>query len=347
MRKTAVILMNLGGPDSLESVRPFLFNLFYDKAIIRFSNPLRWIIAKAISSFRFKYSQNIYAQMGGKSPILEETIRQKEALDKLLEQSSSENEFQTFLYMRYWHPMAPEVAAQVREYNPDEIILLPLYPHFSTTTTLSSIEEIEKYLSDFKIKKICCYYDFERFIDSHIENIRKEFDKIQDFSKVILLFSAHSIPEKFVNDGDPYQLQTESSVKEIMKKLNINGLEYKITYQSKVGRMKWLSPSTDQEIIAASKDKKEIYIVPISFVSEHSETLVELDIDYKKLAEENGAAKYFRFSTLSASKQYINSLFQMIQKVVAEKERGFTAIGTECGSKFCGEKSLSCPKLVL
>jgi ferrochelatase len=298
--------MNLGGPDSLESVKPFLFNLFYDKAIIRLPNPLRWIVAKAISSFRAEYSRGIYAKMGGKSPILGETLKQKEALDKML----GEN-IKTFIYMRYWHPMAAEVADAIKEYAPDEVILLPLYPHFSTTTTESSIEEIAKYLKSYNIKRICCYYDFEPFIDAHVQNIKKEFDKIQDFSNSILLFSAHSIPEKFVKDGDPYQFQTEASVCAIMNKLAID-MEYKITYQSKVGRMKWLSPSTDQEIISAAKAGKQIYIVPISFVSEHSETLVELDIDYKKLAEEHGAIKYFRFPTLSNSEKYIEALAKIL-----------------------------------
>ncbi len=333
MKKIAVILMNLGGPDSLQSVQPFLFNLFYDKAIIRLPNPLRWFIARIISSFRARYSRDIYAKIGGKSPILEETLSQKNALDKLLGHN-----IQTFIYMRYWHPMAPEVASAIKEYSPDEVLLLPLYPHFSTTTTKSSINEIEKYLDGFKIKKICCYYDFAPFIDAHIDNIQKEFNKIQDFSNAILLFSAHSIPEKFVQDGDPYQFQTEISVEKIIQKLNVN-IEYKITYQSKVGRMKWLTPNTDQEIINAAKAGKDIYIVPISFVSEHSETLVELDIDYKKLAEENGASKYFRFPTLSNSKKYIEALYEIISKNIAEDTNIYLPAFTKCS----GKKFSECP----
>ena len=221
MKKIAVILMNLGGPSSLEDVRPFLFNLFYDKAIIRLPNPFRWFIAQMISRSRAEYSKKIYSKMGGKSPILEETISQKQKLDESLKTKFNNLDFRSFVYMRYWHPMAEEVSKHVKEYHPDEIILLPLYPHFSTTTTGSSIEEIEKYLKGFNIKKVGCYYDLDSFIDAHVINIKKEFDQVEDFSNVILFFSAHSIPEKFVKAGDPYQFQTESSVKEIIKKLDI------------------------------------------------------------------------------------------------------------------------------
>ena len=320
MKKTAVILMNLGGPDSLDAVRPFLFNLFYDPAIIRYPNPFRFMIASAISLFRFGYSKKIYEKLGGKSPILDETIRQKNALDASL----NDETIRSFIYMRYWHPMVEEVVLEVKEYNPDQIILLPLYPQFSTTTTQSSIDEIMPYLKDYEVKFVEEYHNFDLFIDAHVDQLRMVFNPAMDFSKVILFFSAHSIPEKFVIDGDPYQLQTEESVRLIMNKLfaHLNktdaDLKYEITYQSKVGRMKWLTPATEDKITEYAKLGYEIYLVPISFVSEHSETLVELDMDYKEVAYENGAKNYVRLPTLSVHPLYIEALKQLVQGKISE-----------------------------
>ena len=330
MKKIAIILMNLGGPDSLSSVKPFLFNLFYDKEIIRYPNPFRWIIAKIISGSRYKYSMKIYEKMGGKSPILDETIAQKNALDKLISEKKEVFEWKSFVYMRYWHPMSEEVSKEVRKYNPDEVILLPLYPHYSTSTTKSSINEIKKNIEGFIVKSVCCYHDFDLFIDAHIENIKQELYKIKDFSKSILLFSAHSVPKKFIEDGDPYEDQIKSSVRLIIEKLAISELESKITYQSKVGPMEWLSPNTEDEIKKASNQNKDIYIIPISFVSEHSETLVELDIDYKELAIKEGCAKYHRFNTLSLSEKYIECLYELLKKSIDNKDEIISATGTKC-----------------
>ena len=314
--KTAVVLLNLGGPDSLEAVRPFLFNLFYDRAIIRLPNPFRWLLAHLISLVRKKTAQKVYSLMGGSSPILKETEAQKIALQKKLG-----DEYQVFICMRHWHPMTPEVLSKIKEYNPDEIILLPLYPQFSTTTTGSSVAEFKKAMNDSALdvpcKVICCYPTSPGFIDAHAQLINEALDKNTDnISNTTVLFSAHGLPEKIIEEGDPYQFQIEKTVEAIVKKLN-KKIEYKITYQSRVGPMKWLDPNTEDEIKTASKLQKTIIVIPIAFVSEHVETLVELDIEYAEIAKDLGAA-YIRIAALAVADAFIEDLASNVRKMSLE-----------------------------
>jgi ferrochelatase len=314
-KKTAVILFNLGGPDSLDAVKPFLFNLFYDKAIINLPNPMRFLLAKLIAGRRTKFAKNIYSEIGGKSPILAETSRQEEFLHHKL--NDSEDEYKVFISMRYWHPFVEKAIAQVKEYKPDEIILLPLYPQFSTATTKSSIDEWNVKAKGLNIptKTIYYYHKDVKFIQSHVSLIEKNYAKIIDKSKVRILFSAHGLPKKLIDAGDPYQQHIEETAAAIVQKLAIENLDWKICYQSKVGRLEWLAPSTEDEIIFAAKNGYSLVIVAISFVSEHSETLVELDIEYKKLAEKNGVKQYVRVPTLSVDEFFIDSLADMCKKV--------------------------------
>ena len=311
-KKTAVILFNLGGPDSLEAVKPFLFNLFYDKNIITIPNPFRWILAKFISTKRDKIAKDIYKLIGGKSPILEESNNQAKSLEKSLNKDQNNTIFKTFIIMRYWHPRAQDVIQQVSSFAPDKIILLPLYPQFSTTTSKSSIEEWKKYaqqhpkISDINTSTICCFHSQKTFISAHVENINKHISEIKDPNNWRLLFSAHGLPEHIIKNGDPYQWQVEQTVSAITKQ--ISTFEYKVCYQSKVGRAKWITPSTEDEIHQASKDKKNLIIIPIAFVSEHSETLVELDIEYKELASSLGIKNYIRIPSLSTNEKFISSL---------------------------------------
>lgn len=323
MEKTAVILFNLGGPGSLNEVEAFLFNLFYDKAIINLPNPIRWILAKLISVKRTKIAQEIYSQIGGKSPILEETIKQAQTLGAALQNKN----IKIFISMRYSFPNSKEVANQIKKYNPKNIIFLPLYPQFSTTTTGSSMEDMKKALEeiDFKgnISKICCYHSDENFIDAHLENIKQTLKRLVS-KNYRILFSAHSLPEKIIKQGDPYQWQIGQTVAKIVNKLSIKNLDYKITYQSKVTPVKWLEPNTEEEIRIASKEKKSIVIVPIAFVSEHSETLVELDIEYAKIAAEN-SIEYLRVPALGASKKFIHSLAEIIKSRLFDKKNIVTS----------------------
>jgi protoporphyrin/coproporphyrin ferrochelatase len=312
MSKTAVILFNLGGPDSLKAVRPFLFNLFSDAAIITLPQPFRFMLALLISTLRTKKAQGIYQHMGGKSPILEQTVAQAEALEKSLKEKSPGEEFKVFVCMRHWHPMSEVVVKKVKAYAPDHVLLLPLYPQFSTTTTGSSFsnwEEVaQKNKLDVTTTRICCYPNDLGFVASYVKLIKEIYWKAAETSKPRILFSAHGLPEKIITDGDPYQWQVEKSVATIVQVLAIDDLDYSICYQSRVGRLKWIGPSTEEEITQAGNDKVSVLVVPISFVSEHSETLVELDIDYRNLAQEKGVVSYWRVPALATEPFYIDML---------------------------------------
>ncbi len=248
-KKIAVVLLNLGGPDDQSAVQNFLFNLFYDKAIISLPNPFRFFLAKFISSKRAPIAKHIYQQIGGGSPILAETKKQADALEKKLNENSVDK-YKLFISMRYWHPFSSEALSEVKKYHPDEVILLPLYPQFSASTTWSSIEDwkknAEKLKINYPIKTICCYPSNEKFIAAHVALIEKSKVKIPDQSKVRILFSAHGLPKKNIVAGDPYQHQIEKTVEQIVKKLSIKNLDFVICYQSKVGRLQWLGASTDE-----------------------------------------------------------------------------------------------------
>ena len=311
--KKAVILFNLGGPDKLENVEPFLFNLFNDPAILNLPGIIRYPLAKFIANRRAPIAKKIYEELGGSSPILKLTIDQSEELEKKLNQNNSLDEYKCFIVMRCWHPSAKKVVNEVRSFNPEEIILLPLYPQFSASTSASSIKEWENIckINNYKIKTstICCYPTDENFIKAHTIEINKKINGINNYK---LIFSAHGLPEKNIKKGDPYQWQVEQTVNEIVKYLNIQNLDWILSYQSRVGPLKWIGPSTDNVIIKNSKLGKQLIIVPVAFVSEHSETLVELDIEYKKLALDNGCIKYIRVPALGVNDTFIESLSNLI-----------------------------------
>ena len=311
--KKVVILFNLGGPDKLENVEPFLFNLFNDPAILNLPGIIRYPLAKFIANRRTPVAKKIYEELGGSSPILKLTIDQSEELEKKLNQNNSLDEYKCFIVMRCWHPRAKKVVSEVRSFNPGEIILLPLYPQFSVSTSASSIQEWENIckINNYKIKTstICCYPTDENFIKAHVVEINKKINGINNYK---LIFSAHGLPEKNIKKGDPYQWQVEQTVNEIVKYLNIKNLDWILSYQSRVGPLKWIGPSTDNVIIENSKLGKQLIIVPVAFVSEHSETLVELDIEYKKLALDNGCIKYIRVPALGVNDTFIESLSNLI-----------------------------------
>lgn len=311
MKKTAVILLNLGGPSSLKEVKGFLFRLFYDKAIIRLPNPFRWLIAKIISTKREKTAKEIYTRMGGSSPILSETIHQK---NRLIEELDNKD-IGIFISMRYSEPFSKDAIRKVQDFDPKQIILLPLYPQFSTTTSASSIDDINKEIKKAGItcpvKSIGCHFTNDNFIKSHIELIKKTLKKVKS-KKYRILFSAHSLPEKIIKDGDPYQWQIEQTVEKVVKGLKIKDLDYRITYQSKVTPVKWLEPDTEKEVTKAVDEKIALVVVPVAFVSEHSETLVELDIEYKEIADEKDI-EYHRVPALGTEKNYIKGLANLIK----------------------------------
>lgn len=312
MKKTAVIIYNLGGPCCTSNIKPFLFNLFYDPYIISLPNPFRYGLAKLISSSRESKASAIYAYMGGKSPILEQTYAQSAALEKAL---SVHGEYKVFVYMRYTYPFIQDVFEQLELFKPDHVILLPLYPQYSTTTTESSInlwkDKSKKEGVNTKTSYIESYETHPSFIKSYSDLLKNIIPDAKKLAKPLVLFSAHGIPLIKVKKGDPYQKHVELSVNAVMQEIGDESLEYKVCYQSKVGPMEWLGPPTDTCIVEAAKAGRSIIIVPISFVSEHSETLVELDIQYKELAMENGAKGYFRVPACGIDASYIECLKQI------------------------------------
>tara|TARA_B100001250_G_scaffold270562_1_gene233535 strand:+ start:4233 stop:5261 length:1029 start_codon:yes stop_codon:yes gene_type:complete len=309
----AVILFNLGGPDKLDNVEPFLFNLFNDPAIISLPSFIRYPLAKLISKKRAPIAKEIYKEIGGSSPILKFTQNQAECLEKSLNNKQKAFNYKVFITMRCWHPRAVETVKIVKNFNPSEIVLLPLYPQYSAATSGSSILEwneiARKNNLNINTSTICCYPVDTKFIKSHTELIKK---KIQGLDNLKLIFSAHGLPEKNIKKGDPYQWQVEQTVNKIIEEINYENIDYILSYQSRVGPLKWIGPSTEDVIIENSKKGKHLVIVPIAFVSEHSETLVELDIEYKKLATKYGCKNYTRIEALGVDEYFIESLSSLI-----------------------------------
>jgi ferrochelatase len=355
-KKTAVILFNLGGPDKLEAVQPFLFNLFNDKAIISLPQPLRFFLAKFIAARRTKKSQKIYAAIGGKSPLLDITMSQAHSLEREL---SFFGNYKVFVAMRYTKPFAKEVVAEVLKYNPSNAILLPLYPQFSTATSASSLQEFaKKFLnaqrragSQIPTKFICCYPENADFIRSHALLIKQTLMKLYagDLTQFRFLFSAHGLPQKVIDAGDPYVFQVNQTTKKVVENLALlleveaDKIDFRICFQSKVGRLQWTGPSIDLEIKKTVLDQKIPIIVPIAFVSDHSETLVELDIDYKNLAFALGAKNYLRVPALNVDGQFIKALAEICKKTNSDSTS--TCFSGENSDRICPKKFTKCPNL--
>jgi len=334
--KRAVVLFNLGGPDQPSSVQPFLFNLFNDKAIIGLPQPLRWLVAKLISTRRAPVAQEIYGHIGGKSPLLELTQAQAAALEASLIAASPADEFRVVIAMRYWHPFAAEALADLAAFAPDEVTLLPLYPQFSTTTTGSSVLDWEKTAKakGFSVptRAVCCYPTDTAYVDAHADLLAAYASD----PNTRILFSAHGLPKKVVERGDPYQWQVEQTVAATVQSLNMPDLDYVTCYQSRVGPLEWIGPSTDDEIERAGRDGKSLVVVPIAFVSEHSETLVELDIEYAELAEKAGVVSYKRIPALGTNRHYIEAL----KAAVLGAGDGIAPAG---GTRICPGTCSKCP----
>lgn len=345
--KIAVVVFNLGGPDRLESVRPFLFQLFSDPLIIRLPNPFRFFLAHLISKKREKEAKEIYSHIGGKSPILENTIQQATELEKSLK-ARGFAEVRVFTSMRYWHPFALQTAQDVQDYNPDQIVILPLYPQFSTTTSQSFLRVWRKACQFLKMNKpekiICCYPQQDGFISQGVQNISSFYSEAQKFGKPILLLSAHGLPEKIIKSGDPYQVQCEMTATKLIETLEQKynqKIDYEICYQSRVGPMKWIGPSTDQLIEKYANENRPIVIYPIAFVSEHSETLYEIDQLYRSMALELGAPYFAYAPAVSIGNQFIEGLSDLIEAKLAspdhEKYASYPRICAK-GMKCCAHQ---------
>jgi ferrochelatase len=311
-RRVAVVLFNLGGPDGPNAVRPFLYNLFKDPAIIGAPALIRYPLAAFISSTREKSAQANYAIMGGGSPLLPETEAQARALEAELAAAHPRDESRVFIAMRYWKPFAAQTARAVAAFGPDEIVLLPLYPQYSTTTTASSLAAwLAAYKGPGRARTVCCYPTAAGFVEAHVKRIAETWARAGRPTGLRLLFSAHGLPEKIIAGGDPYQAQIEATAAAVAARLP-EFPDWKICYQSRVGPLKWLGPSTDQEIRRAGAEGKGVLITPIAFVSDHVETLVELDHEYAEIAREVGCAPYLRAPALGVEAAFIEALARAV-----------------------------------
>jgi len=328
--KTAVVLFNLGGPDSMAAVRPFLTNLFDDPAIIRLPRVARWLLARLIAFRRAPVAREIYRQLGGASPILANTQAQARALE-----ASLGDGFRVFIAMRYWHPFGIETAAAVKAWDPDRVVLLPLYPQFSTTTTASSLADWRRAAGRVGLAApthlLCCYPDDRGFIEAVAGMLARAVAETPAGERIRVLFSAHGLPKRIVAAGDPYRWQVERTVAAVLAALGRPGLDAVLCFQSRVGPMAWLKPGTDEEIRRAGAERCSLIVVPIAFVSEHSETLVELDRDYGRLAAASGVPSYRRLPTVGADPRFIAGL--------AEEVRGLAeqggAVRSNRGARLC------------
>jgi len=340
--RVAIVLFNLGGPDQPSSIRPFLMNLFTDKAILRVPFFIRPILARIIAGKRVKPATENYALIGGKSPLLELTQAQARALEEALPELTAK----CFIAMRYWHPMSLETARQVKAWSPDRVILLPLYPHYSSTTTGSSLEAWRIAASEVGLMApvitLCCWPDEPAFVASTAATLARELAqarKIYPDQKVRVLFSAHGLPEIIVKQGDPYQTQIELCVAAVVEQLHEPELDWQICYQSRATPQKWLDPSTEHAIEQAGRENVGVVVVPIAFVSEHSETLVELDREYGDLAMAKKLPFYVRVPAQNSDPGFIRALEGMVRTLL-KRDCG---LASSTGQRICALDKKDCP----
>lgn len=336
MSKTAIVLFNLGGPDRPEAVKPFLFNLFNDPAILRMPSFVRRYLAEFISTRRESKARDIYNKIGGGSPIVPNTEDQAKALE-------AKTGHKVFIAMRYWHPFAEETAERVRDYAPDRVILLPLYPQYSTTTTQSSLkswhEAARKTGLSAPTRTICCYPTQTGFIRAMADRISTAYTQAMAYGKPRVLFTAHGLPEKIVKAGDPYPDHCQQTVDALRQEMGIEHLDGVLCYQSRVGPLKWIGPSTDDEIRRAGADKVPLVVAPVAFVSEHSETLVEIDMEYRHLAVACGVPFFSYTGAVADDDAFIDGLAGLV--AMAEGETRACVSGSAV--RNCANTICSCP----
>ncbi len=332
MGRVGVLLLNLGGPDKLEDVRPFLFNLFSDPEIIRLpikglQKPLAWLI----STLRAKKSQENYLQIGGGSPLRQITEAQSQALEEQL--SAMSQDAQVYIGMRYWHPFTEEAIARIKRDRIENLVILPLYPQFSISTSGSSFRVLEEMwkedpdLGQIEHTIIPSWYNNPGYLQAMAQLIAQELEQFSAPDQVHIFFSAHGVPQSYVDEaGDPYQQEIEDCTRLIMKTLNRPN-EHTLAYQSRVGPVEWLKPYTEdalQEL--GAQGMKDLLVVPISFVSEHIETLQEIDIEYREIAEEAGIENFQRVPALNTHPVFIDSLAQLVIKSLEAKPCTFSEV---------------------
>lgn len=338
-RKIAIVLFNLGGPDSPAAIKPFLRNLFSDPAILRVPFFVRFFLARILAGTRLKPATENYALLGGKSPLLALTQQQADALAAQFD----DIEAKCFIAMRYWHPFSLETARAVKAWKPDEVVLLPLYPQYSSTTTGSSLTAWRTAAAATglvaRTTSLCCYATDPAYIAATTAIVRSAYDNavqtLGGTTPLRVLFSAHGLPEKIIQAGDPYQQQIEQTTAAVLREWGQPDLDWVVCYQSRATPVKWIGPSTDQEIERAGRDGVAVLVIPIAFVSEHSETLVELDIEYRHLAEKSGVKGYFRVPAHNADPGFIAALTGLVRRALASgpglcSQNRCTADRTDC-----------------
>jgi protoporphyrin/coproporphyrin ferrochelatase len=325
MGRLGVLLLNLGGPDKLEDVRPFLYNLFSDPEIIRLPSPLLQApLAWLISTLRSKKSQENYKKIGGGSPLRRITEAQAQALKSQLLQDGQEAN--VYIGMRYWHPFTEEAIAQIKRDQIDELVILPLYPQFSISTTGSSLRLIEQLwnrdpaLQKIKYTIVPSWYDNSGYLQAMANLIEQQIDRVKNPSQAHIFFSAHGVPVSYILEaGDPYQKQIEDCAAMIVNKLNRSNA-YTLAYQSRVGPVEWLQPYTDVAIEElAHQGIKELVVVPISFVSEHIETLEEIDMEYREVAEKAGIETFARVPAPDTDVTFIKALADIVVQAKCDR----------------------------
>lgn len=328
--KIGVVLFNLGGPDSLEAVEPFLFNLFNDPEIINF--PLSFLfrkrLAKLISSRRHPRIQEQYKQIGGKSPLVELTEKQRDLLEARLNEKGLDAKVYTA--MRYWHPFTESAIEKIEQDGIERVVLLPLYPQFSKSTTGSSIKEWKRQIAekslDLQTEIIENYHLFPPYLDAVIQRIEQTLEKfpLEKREEVQILFSAHGTPVKLVREGDPYSFQIAETVEAVMKRSSLRQKHY-LCFQSKVGPQKWLTPSTPTTIADLAADgAKQMLVVPIAFVSDHLETLFEIGLEFRHLAREKGIEQFEVTEGLNDSDLFADALASLVVEKVETKTQTAT-----------------------
>lgn len=347
--RLAVVLFNLGGPDAPESIRPFLVNLFTDPAILRVPGFVRPWLGRLIAWRRTGPASENYAILGGRSPLLELTEEQGRALEAAL--ADAPFEARCFIAMRYWHPMSEATARAVKAWAPDEVLLLPLYPQYSTTTTGSSVAAWDAACARAGLSvpttTLCCWHSDPGFAQATARLVRDAYAKaragLPPEVPLRILFSAHGLPESIVKQGDPYQWQVEQTVARVVEALGIDGLDHVVCYQSRVTPQKWIGPSTEDELARAGQDKAAVLVCPIAFVSEHSETLVELDVEYREEAEHLGVPAYFRVPAQNSDPAFIAALRDLVLRARGGGAAEAPRLCSFAGGRQCPKPFGDCP----
>jgi ferrochelatase len=346
--RRAIVLCNLGGADGPESVKGFLYNLFSDRNIIPLPAWLRIPIAFAISTLRAPHTRKLYEKVGGRSILMEETRAQAAALEAAAAHAGWDAK--VIIAMNYWHPFPREAITEIAAWGADEVIVLPLYPQFSTTTVGSVLEQLRAEARrqglTAKVNSICCYPKLDGFIGGMADLIEPALLRAEDTGlPPRLLLSAHGLPEKTIASGDPYQWQVEQTAAAIHTELAARharwtDLDVVVCYQSRVGPVKWIGPTTESEVERAGRDSRAVVVAPIAFVSEHLETVVELDDELKTFAAEHGVRHYDRVAAIGTSSTFIGSLMRL-----ADDARLGGHVCSDGGARVCPSRFGKCPHL--